>query len=222
MHRAAVPLNVSPMRAGRPPRSSPALFGVPIFRLAAVTAALLVALLLAAAVYAQGAYPGEALYAWKLAGENLARLVDPIGVDMWLSQRRTDEVLAVRTDPARLAIALEQYRLVMERLQAYDDPRFQEAIRQLLQAQALQFAQFGISLSGTAASPPALPTPTPTPTATSTTATPSPSATPTLPPDTPTPTLSGPAAPTRTPFAFPTLRPLPTLRPPPCLRPGCR
>ena len=164
------------MRAEQPQRSSPTLFGVPIFRLAAVTAVLLVALLLATAVYAQGAFPGDALYGLKLAGENLARVFSPIQVDMWLSQRRAGEVLAMRNDPARLAIALGQYRIVTQRLLAYANPRFQEAIRLLLQAQALQFAQLGISLSGGAGSPPTVPTPTPTPTATVTPATPTPMA----------------------------------------------
>lgn len=201
------------MRAS-PRRRSPLLL-----RLAVIATLLLVALLVAGTAYAQGAFPGDALYRWKLASENLARRVDPIRVDMWLAQRRADEILAVRTEPARLAIAWAQYRLVMDRLLAYDDPQFRDEILLMLKRQADEFARLGATLPTGVSALQVLPTLTPTPQTTGapTGLTPTPTHDPAL--GTPVPASTDALYPTATDFTLATLPPFQTNTPRPTWTP---
>jgi len=223
----------------------------PALRWAAIAIVLVIALLLAGTAYAQTAYPGDMLYAWKRGSENVSRAIipAPIQVDLFLSRRRMSEVLAVRHDAARLAIAWAGYRAVMERLLAYDDPTQKEHIADVLREEWEQFVQLGVPLpTGSSALPP-VPTPIPTgiptglpqptsgpslsvftPTSTSTpgpppaaSATETGRALPTLATPTPLPTFT--SGPTRTPFTpLPTWTEQPTFPPPPtipCLPPFC-
>jgi hypothetical protein len=181
---------------------------------AAVVAALLVALLLSGTAYAQGAMPGDTMYPWKLASENVIRVFDPVRVDLWISQRRAREVLAVRHDPIRLAVAWAQYRLVMDRLLAYNDPQVNEEIAAVLRQEWEQFALYGVPLPQATV----LPSPTATVTATSTASAAATTLLPTLPLASSMPN-SGPTltpGPTSTPFVLPTFPPPP---PPPTLLP---
>jgi hypothetical protein len=219
--------------------------GSSFFRIAAVAILLLVCLFLAGAAYAQSASPGDGLYRWKLASEDLVRVVSPIRVDLWLVQRRADEVMAVRTDPARLAIAWAQYRLVEDRLLAYHDSRYGDEIQLLLKRQADAFAKAGVLLPTGTSALPVLPTltptpqptdpitglaPTPTPTSVLSTITPTdvlyPTATDftlaTLPPfqtNTPRPTWT--SRPTDTPRPTRTPTPTDTPKPTRCIGPQC-
>lgn len=222
-------------------------YSSPALRWAAIAVVLAIALLLTGTAYAQTAYPGDMLYAWKRASENVSRAIIPahIQVDLFLSRRRMSEVLAVRHDPARLAIAWAGYRAVMERLLGYEDPTQKEHIAAVLRDEWEQFIQLGVPLpTGSSALPPvptAIPTGIPTglpqptigpslsvftPTTTSTPGPPPPaSATatkkplPTVATFTPFPTFTTfptfTSGPTRTPF--PTFPPPPTICfPPPC------
>jgi hypothetical protein len=198
-------------RQGR--RGGLSWYAPPALRWAALVVIIVIALLLVGTAFAQTAYPGDLLYGWKRASENVVRPVNPVLVDLWISQRRANEVLAVRNDPARLAVAWAGYREVMNRLLAYDDPAQAAHIAAVLRAQWEAFLQAGVPLpTGTAALPPvptASPTPTPTATALATSAG-------TIPKVTASSTPSGPTSPptaTRTNFVFPTSQPSRTPRP---------
>lgn len=205
----------------RPTRRPSMWFRLTPLRRAAILAAAVIAFLLVGTAYAQSAAPGDTIYAWKLASESVIRVFDPVPADMWISQRRAREVLAVRHDPTRLAIAWAQYRLVMDRLLTYDGPPADQRIAATLRGEWEQFVLYGVPLpQGNANFP--LPTATATisPIAPPVPLTPLP----TLPLATSTPT-SGPTptrGPTSTPFVLPTFPPpppLPTLRPPPTIPP---
>ena len=93
-------------------------------RLVAGFAALVMAFLATGIVYAQGALPGDTLYSWKLASENVWRLVSPnsVDTDFAIANRRIQELNATANDPKRRAQALEGYHAVKARLETeFDD-----------------------------------------------------------------------------------------------------
>lgn len=190
-------------------------YATPAVRALALLVIIVIGLFVIGTAFAQTAYPGDLLYGWKRASENAVRPVNPGLVDLWISQRRANEVLAVRDDPVRLAIAWAGYREVMNRLLSYDDPVQAAHIASVLRAQWQAFLQAGVPLpTGTAALPPvptASPTPTLTGTALSTSAGTAPKATATGTPAGPTsqPTVT----PTRLTFRSPTPRATRTSRP---------
>jgi hypothetical protein len=166
----------------------------PGMRWAALAIVLVIALLFTVTAYAQTSFPGDALYILKLGSEDVVRIVSPLQVDLYLSHRRVGEVLAVRNDPKRMAIAWAEYKLVMERLMAYKEPTLKDKIQGILRAEWDELVQAGVPLpTGKAALPP-IPTVTPTPLVTGT---PLPPGAPTgqIPTATPTPgSIIGPAA----------------------------
>lgn len=89
------------------------------FRYASSMAAILLALATATTAMAQASLPGHALYGLKLASEKVWRAVhfNPIYVDLELSDRRLDELLAVQNDPARASAALAAYATSLDRLE---------------------------------------------------------------------------------------------------------
>jgi hypothetical protein len=222
-----------------------AWYATPGIRWAALVLVVILGILLFVTAFAQTSYPGDFLYGWKRITEDAVRPINPVLVDLALSQRRANEVLAVRNDPAKLAIAWAGYREVMNRLLAYKDPTQAAHIAYVLRTQWESYIEAGVPLpTGTAALPP-VPTASPTPTATQTalataeatfpslkeTATSSggasePTSTPTKasfstpkPPPTWTPFPTRTPFPTFTPFPSPTSGPSPTFHPPPTLPP---
>ena len=115
-------------------------------RLAASLAAVLLALLAAGTVYAQRALPGESFYAWKVASENAWRMVSPdlLGTDLAIAERRLDELVAVRNDPALQAQTLAAYLQVTARLRSEVDTTNAARILAVLDAQAEELNQLGI------------------------------------------------------------------------------
>jgi len=120
-------------------------------RLAVGLAVVFLALLATGTVYAQGALPGTAFYAWKLASENAWRVVssDPVGIDLVIAERRVDELIAVRDEPTLYSQALEAYLKVTERLKSEIDTQNKAQILTVLDAQVEELHQSGIVLPQT-------------------------------------------------------------------------
>jgi hypothetical protein len=117
-------------------------------RLAVGLAVVFLALLATGTVYAQGALPGNAFYAWKLASENAWRMVssDPVGIDVAIAERRVYELIAVRDEPTLYSQALEAYLEVTERLKSEMDTQNKAQILTVLDAQVEELNQSGIVL----------------------------------------------------------------------------
>jgi hypothetical protein len=118
-------------------------------RFAVGLAAVFLALLTTGTVYAQRALPGEAFYAWKLASENAWRAIspDPVKTDLAIAERRANELIAVRNDPALYAQALESYLEVTARLNSEMDAENEARILAVLNSQIEELNQSGILLS---------------------------------------------------------------------------
>jgi len=67
----------------------------PVWRTLTAVAVLVLVLVVATTVLAQAALPGDLLYPWKRSTERIWRLLapDPVGVDIYLVDRRADELL---------------------------------------------------------------------------------------------------------------------------------
>ena len=115
-------------------------------RLTASLAVVMFALLAAGTVYAQHALPGESFYAWKLASENLWRMVysDPVEADLIIAERRLEELIAVQDDPALQAQTLAAYLQVTDRLRALAAVANETRILAVLDTQAERLSQLGI------------------------------------------------------------------------------
>lgn len=127
-------------------------------------AAILLALLVTGTAYAQNTLPGESLYGWKLASENAWRTVssDPVGTDLVIAERRVDELIAVKDDPAARAQALEAYLETVARLRSQAGAQ-DDRILPALDSQTAILKKLGILQSRThpAVMPPEEATPTP-------------------------------------------------------------
>lgn len=115
-------------------------------RPAASLLVILLALLITGTAYAQGALPGDTLYAWKLASENAWRAIspDPVKTDLALSERRIDELIAVRDQPALHAQALQGYLEVKARLVSEINLENQARILPVLESQLEELNEAGI------------------------------------------------------------------------------
>jgi len=122
--------------------------GIVWMRLAASLAVVTLALLLTGTAYAQSVLPGSAFYSWKLASETLWRAVssDPIDTDLAIADRRAEELIAVRNDPALYPQALQTYLEAADRLKLRMNADNEARIRLALDAQMQEFNQAGISL----------------------------------------------------------------------------
>jgi hypothetical protein len=122
--------------------------GFMFMRMAVGLAVVLLALLTAGTVYAQGALPGEAFYAWKLASENAWRAIsaDPVKTDFAIAERRVDELIAVSDDPILYPQALEAYLEVAARLKSEIDAETEAHILEVLDSQVEELNQSGILL----------------------------------------------------------------------------
>jgi hypothetical protein len=132
------------------PRFSPGL------RLASALATLLLAFTLTGTALAQSALPGEGLYSWKLASEQVWRAVslDPVSVELALAGRRVDEALAVSSDADAQAIALHGYQSLVSDLEAHQDPDIQNRVRAGLKTQSERLKSAGIPLPEDKHAPP--------------------------------------------------------------------
>jgi hypothetical protein len=85
-------------------------------RLAVGFATIVLTFTTAATALAQSALPNQALYSWKLASEKVWRAVhvNPVYVDLELSNRRMNELLAVQSDPTLAPVALAAYAASLE------------------------------------------------------------------------------------------------------------
>jgi hypothetical protein len=120
----------------------------PVLRLAFDMAALLLAFLVTGTALAQGALPGDALYDWKLISEQVWSAVapDPLALDLALSERRVNEMLAVSGDADAYAAALAGYQEVLARLTARTDADSQARILFVLTSQQEALKSAGISI----------------------------------------------------------------------------
>src|SRR5689334_7560090 len=129
---------VRPRKVARP--------GFMWLQLAGSFAALVLILLVAGTVYAQGVLPGNLFYGWKLASENVWRSVssDPIGTDLVIAERRTNELIAVRDNPTVASEVLKAYLEVVDRLKAETIRGSEVRIQAILDSQSEQLKQSGI------------------------------------------------------------------------------
>jgi hypothetical protein len=85
---------------------------MPLIQRTALTLAVLVAaLLVTGTAEAQSALPGDTLYTWKRASEQVWRAIspNPVATDVALAERRLNEWIAVAKDPSRSAGAKTAY-----------------------------------------------------------------------------------------------------------------
>lgn len=136
-------ISAHPRRAARP--------GFTFIRLVVGLAAVLLALLVTGTAYAQSTLPGEALYGWKLASENAWRAVspDPVETDILIAERRVDELVVVRDDPALRAQTLESYFETVARLRSQAGTEDETRIVPALNSQMERLKKLGILLSQT-------------------------------------------------------------------------
>ena len=132
------------------PRRRSSRFNFAFMRLTTNLAAVLLALLAAGTAYAQSALPGDSFYEWKLASENVWRVVssDPIATDLKIAERRMNEMIAVRSDPVLHAETLEAYLEVTARLRSETNAENEALILQTLDSQAEELNESGIVVPG--------------------------------------------------------------------------
>ena len=120
----------------------------PAWRLAVGWAVLIIALFATETAFAQGALPGQALYAWKLSSENIWRAIapNPVAVDLTLANRRVAEMTTVAGDRAEESQAQNGYLEVLARLKSETDTQNQTLILQTLQSHQKKLSGAGISI----------------------------------------------------------------------------
>ncbi len=123
---------------------------VPLFfRRKALNLAMLVFVFLTTnTVFAQGALPGEILYRWKLASENLWRSItaDPVGTDLKLSDRRINEYVAVSSDEQRRTEVLLGYNKLLVRFKDDQTEADRARIMTVLKSQKNVLNKIGLSI----------------------------------------------------------------------------
>jgi len=126
-------------------RSQPALKG---WRLAASLAVLTIAIFGTGTGFAQRALPGSPLYGWKLTSENVWREVsyDRASIDLAISKRRADEMVAIGKGSQLSQSALEKYQEALARLISKKDADWQARILPILESQQKSFKQAGLSV----------------------------------------------------------------------------
>ncbi|MGE5464986.1 MAG: hypothetical protein ACM3PS_16600 [Syntrophothermus sp.] len=99
-------------------------------------------------LFAQGALPGQTLYNWKLASENLWRKVaaDPLETDLKLSDRRIYEYVTVSADEQRRTEVLLGYKKLLVRVKDESNDRDQARIMSVLKSQQASLRRAGLSI----------------------------------------------------------------------------
>lgn len=128
------------------PRRKPVF--MPFLRVAFAMAALVMVFLSAGTALAQSALPGNMLYDWKLTSEEIwrANASDPLEADLFLADRRFDEMLSVAGDASAYDQALLGYLNALARLAVYTDADSQARILPVLTSQQELFAGASISV----------------------------------------------------------------------------
>ena len=126
----------------RSSRFWPVLFGRTL-NLAFGLAAVLILFLSTGTVLAQSALPGEALYDWKIASEQVLRTVhpNPLTIDLMMSERRVDDLTQVKGDDKAVTVALNGYQQTLSHLSDYDAPEAREVISQTLNQQRSELVE---------------------------------------------------------------------------------
>ncbi|RPI93562.1 MAG: hypothetical protein EHM40_09445 [Chloroflexi bacterium] len=116
------------------------------FSIAVVTVLLL--FVASGTAFAQTALPGDAFYTWKLTSEHVWRItsIDPLGVDITLSNRRLNELVVVSGsgDEARRARAVENYQKLLVKFNAEQNEERRARILPILRAQHEALIKAGI------------------------------------------------------------------------------
>jgi hypothetical protein len=99
-------------------------------------------------VFAQSALPGEFLYGWKLASENVWRVVttDPLGTELKISNRRIDEYTLVSKDEVRRARVLNGYHDLLMHLQTEQDEQERARILETLKSHQDSLKEKGLAI----------------------------------------------------------------------------
>lgn len=129
------------------PRRSKPVF-MPSLRVAFIMAALVLVFLTAGTALAQSALPGDMLYDWKLTSEEIwrANASNSLEADLFLANRRMDEMLSVTGDASAYDQALQGYLNALARLAVYTDADSQARILPVLTSQQESFTNAGISI----------------------------------------------------------------------------
>ena len=116
-------------------------------RIAMATATLALALVITGTAQAQSALPGDPLYAWKRTSEQamLSLSPDPVGTELFLADRRLDELIKVEKDPRRSASALDSYYQALSALSESTDAQTRDRIMPVLQVHRKKIVQSGIA-----------------------------------------------------------------------------
>ena len=151
----------------RKPHASRMSLVFPTFRFAFALAAIVLVVLLSGTALAQAALPGDMLYTWKLASEQVWRgfATDSLAADLALAARRAEELQRVSGDPFAERVALENYQASLIVLSKYSDANSQTIIRNVLIKQKQDLEQAGVVvplLDEFLPEMPSIPTPVPT------------------------------------------------------------
>ena len=117
-----------------------------LWRMSWIYAVVIAALLVTGTAKAQSALPGDPLYSWKRTSEQalLTLSPDPTGTDIFIADRRLNELIAVGNDPARSANASNDYYDALTKLKSiYDAFRLEP----LLKAHRQRLSEAGMSTS---------------------------------------------------------------------------
>jgi hypothetical protein len=97
---------------------------------------IIAALLFTGTVHAQTVLPGDNFYPWKRATEEVWRIlsIDPVNIDITLSERRLNEWIAVADDPALSPDAMQGYFDELTRLSKIDNTKTRKIIAPVIQA----------------------------------------------------------------------------------------
>lgn len=128
-----------------PQKRGPSVF---FWRMALNLAVIMFALVMTNTLFAQGALPGESLYDWKLASENLWRTVtvDPLGTDLKIAERRINEYVAVSKDETRRVEVLTGYNRLLVRFREEQDTDDKARILSVLKSQQDSLRKVGLSI----------------------------------------------------------------------------
>lgn len=119
-----------------------------LWRVAIGVMTMLVMFLATGTSFAQSALPGDQLYSWKLTSEDVWRMTssDQLGVDITLSNRRVDELVAVSKDQIRTTRALQNYEKLLDNFKAAKTQKDRARILPVLQAQHRALVKAGVSV----------------------------------------------------------------------------
>jgi Tol biopolymer transport system component len=106
-------------------------------------AAILFLSLTTGTVLAQRSLPGDTLYEWKIATEEFVQAVypDSLTIDLFVSERRNQDLARVVSNPDARQVALQEYQEILKDLSAHTAPQAKEKITEALVKQQANLAQ---------------------------------------------------------------------------------